>query len=96
MHTPHNECQKPQTSPNPFFCIQSPKPKSFSLNPKPFQPDVSTRKIEAHKVASQEHRHVLHESAEIENCDEDGEERAPHARPEVEGHEPRLPTGLTL
>ena len=38
-------------------------------------------------VSTQEHGHVLHEGAEVKDGHEDGEERAPHAGPEIERHE---------
>ena len=39
-----------------------------------------------------EHGHMLHESTEVEDRDQNGEERTPHANPEVEGHELHIGT----
>ena len=41
---------------------------------------------------AQEHCHVLHEGAKIEDRNQDGEERAPHAGPEIKRHELQVRT----
>ena len=38
-------------------------------------------------MAAWGHGHVLHEGAEVKDRHQNREERAPHARPEIEGHE---------
>ena len=58
-------------------------------------PDAGTRNSVEAKNA-QEHGHVLHESAEVKDGHQNGEEGAPHAGPEVERHELQVTAGCKV
>ena len=54
--------------------------------------DDKDQRNKAREDVFREHGHMLHESTKVEDRDQNGEKRTPHANPEVEGHELHIGT----
>ena len=65
----------------------APSKKHTRLSHPPDSIDDEDKRNQPRKDIFAEHSHVLHQRAQVEDRHQDGEERAPHAGPKVEGHE---------